>query len=687
MRRWPWLAGAVVVAVTAAIAADRLAPPDLARLQGRSTVVVDADGRLLRPFATADDTWRLPTRPDQVDPLYLAMLRAVEDRRYGWHPGIDPLAALRAMGQAARHGRVISGASTLTMQTARLLNPKPRTWSAKLAESARAVQLQARLGRDGVLEAYLTLAPFGGTLEGVTAASLAWFGKEPAKLSPAEAALLVALPQSPERLRPDRRPEAARLARDRVLDRAAARGVIARDVAEAAKAEPVPTFQRPMPMLAPHLSERLAAASPRGSIVHTRIDSGLQRGLEGLGRAMAARLDPGSDMAVVIVANRDRRLLAHLGSADWASRQVDLTQAVRSPGSALKPFIYAMAFDDLSLHPGTLMADMPQRFGDWLPRNFDHDFHGTVTAREALQRSLNVPAVQVLERVGPTRFVALLQQAGARLAFPPGGDEPGLPLALGGVGIRLGDLAMLYAALADGGRVLPLSMLAPSELSDETAPAPKRLVGEAAARAVIDVLEGSPAPDGIATGAGVARARRIAFKTGTSFGFRDAWTVGSSADYTVAVWVGRADGAPRPGEMGRTAAAPVLFRAFDLLPPDRAPRPAPSQPDHALFHRNPPPALARLAPAGEPVAATGGRSDPLRILFPPDGATVESLDDGIGLNAVGGRAPYRWVADGKPLNTGSTFWRPDGDGFARLVVIDTEGRRAAAAIRVVVPGK
>lgn len=686
MKLWQGLLAGVAVVAGLAIAADRLAPPNLARLQGRSTVVVDADGRLLRPFATADDTWRLPTRPDQVDPLYLAMLRAVEDRRYGWHPGIDPLAALRAVGQAARHGRVVSGASTLTMQTARLLEPKRRTWGAKLIESARAVQLQARLGHDGVLEAYLTLAPFGGTLEGVSAASLAWFGKDPLKLSPAEAALLVALPQSPERLRPDRRPEAARAARDRILDRAAARGVIAGDVAEAAKSEPVPTFQRAMPMLAPHLSERLAAAAPRGTIVRTRIDGNLQRGLEALGRAMAARLEPGSDTAIVIVANRDRRLLAHLGSADWTSRQLDLSQAVRSPGSALKPFIYALAFDDLSLHPGTLMSDMPQRFGDWVPRNFDHDFHGTITAREALQRSLNVPAVQALEQVGPTRFVALLQQSGARLTFPPGGDEPGLPLALGGVGIRLGDLAMLYAALADGGRVLPLSVLA-AEATTE----PKRLVGEAAARAVIDILEGSPAPDGIATGSGVARARRIAFKTGTSFGFRDAWTVGSSADYTVAVWVGRPDGAPRPGEMGRTAAAPILFRAFDLLPPDRAARPAPGQPDHALFHRDPPPALARLAPRGDATipmgASSGGRTDPLRILFPPDGATVESLSDGIGLNAVGGRAPYRWVADGRPLAAGSTFWRPDGDGFARLVVIDTDGRRAAAAIRVTVPGQ
>lgn len=671
---------ALIAGVLALAVVDRLFPPDLGRLAGRSTVVLDADGRLLRPFASAEGTWRLPTWPDRVDPLYLAMLKAVEDRRYGWHPGVDPAAIFRAVGQAILHRRIVSGASTLTMQTARLLSPKRRTFGAKLVEAARALQLQARLGRDGVLEAYLTLAPFGGPIEGVTAASLAWFGKEPDRLTSAEAALLVALPQSPERLRPDRHPEAARAARDRVLDRAVHRGVIAPDVAEAAKAEPIPTVQRPIPMLAPHLAEHLAAEAGRGAVVRTRIDGGLQRGLEALGRSQVVRMEAGTDLAVVILANRDRRLLAHLGSADWSARQLDLSQALRSPGSALKPLIYAVAFDDLSLHPGTLMDDMPQRFGDWAPRNFDQDFHGTVTAREALQRSLNIPAVQVLEKVGPARMIALLRLTGVEMAFP-GNADPGLPLALGGVGVRLMDLATLYAGLADGGRVLPISVL-----TGERAPEPRRLVGEAAARAVVDVLEGSPMPDGIASGSGVARPRRVAFKTGTSFGFRDAWTIGASADYTVAVWVGRPDGAPRPGELGRSAAAPIMFHAFDLLPPDRAARPAPSQPDHALFHRLPPPALVRLNPTAEPAAASG-RSEPLRILFPPDGTTVESLEDGVGLRAVGGHPPYRWAANGRPLGENTAFWRPDGEGFSRLVVIDSEGRRSVTSIRVVIPGK
>lgn len=668
---------AALAAAIGVVTLDRLFPPDLSRLNDRSTVVLDADGRLLRPFPTVDDTWRLPTAPDQVDPLYLAMLRRVEDRRFGWHPGIDPVAALRATGQAIDRGRIVSGASTLTMQVARLLAPKPRTLAAKLSEAVRAIQIQSRLGADGVLAAYLTLAPFGGRLEGVTAASLAWFGKDPAHLSPAEAALLVALPQSPERLRPDRHPEAARRARDRVLDRAAAAGLIGAATADGAKAEPVPTVQRPMPMAAPHLSERLAAEAGRGATVRTRLNLGMQRAVEALGRVQVARMEAGTDLAIVVIANRDRRLLAHLGSGDWAARQVDLTQAVRSPGSALKPFIYALAFDDLSLHPYTLIMDSPQRFGDWLPRNFDHDYHGLVTAREALQGSLNMPAVLTLEKVGPARLAALLQLSGARLSFPDASDV-GLPLALGGVGIRLTDLVMLYAALADGGRVLPISTIA-----GEPAPKPRRLVGEAAARAVIDILEGSPPPDGIATGSGVSRTRRIAFKTGTSFGFRDAWTIGVSADYTVGVWLGRPDGAPRPGELGRSAAAPILFRVFDLLPPDHAPRPPPAQPDHALFRRPPPPALVRLNADSQP--ATGTVAEPLRILFPPDGATVETLAEGIALRASGGRPPFRWIAEGRQLPDPASFWRPDGEGFARLVVVDSEGRRATASIRVTTP--
>lgn len=665
---------ALAMMAGAAFLVDRAMPLDLGRYQARSTVVRDAQGGILRAFPAPEGQWRIETAVADVDPLYLAMLKAVEDRRFGSHPGVDPLAALRAAGQLIGEGRIVSGASTLTMQAAKLLDPRPRTWRAKVVEAVRALQMQARLGGDGVLGVYLTLAPFGGAIEGATAASYAWFGKLPAHLSPAQAALLVALPQSPERLRPDRNPAAAKRARDRILDIAVAQGVLGQSAAEAAKAEPLPTAQLAMPMSAPHLAERLAASAAKGASIATHIDPAMQAALERFARAWRPKLEAGANLAAMIVSNKDRRLLAHLGSLDWLECQIDLTMAVRSPGSALKPFLYAVGFDDLAIHPATLIDDMPQRFGDWAPRNFDHDFHGRVTAREALQRSLNVPAVQVLERVGPARFAGRLTQAGARLVLPAAA-EPALPLALGGVGTRLWDLAMLEAALADGGLALPIAVV------PGAAPAPVMLVGAAAARATIDILEGSPAPDGIATGSGIARTRRIAFKTGTSFGFRDAWTIGASADYTVAVWVGRPDGAPRPGELGRTAAAPALFAIFDLLPPDRAPRAAPAEPGHALFRRAAPPAIARLEPRPEQ-DRTG-----LRILFPPDGATVEALDEGISLNAAGGRGPWRWIVEGHELPADTRFWKPDGAGFAKFVLVDADGARVASTIKVTLPGR
>lgn len=670
---------ATVLCLGVAAGLDFLLPPDLSRWNQRSVQVTDSDGRLLRPFATPDGLWRLETGPEDVDPLYLALLRMAEDRRFGWHPGVDPAAVLRAAGQALVHQRVVSGASTLTMQTARLLSPKARTLPAKLQEALRAVQLQARLGTAGVLRIYLTLAPFGGPLEGVTAASLAWFGKPPHSLTPAEAALLVALPQSPERLRPDRNPEAARLARNRILQRAVDRGLLSAEVAGAAMTEPVPVVQRPMPMLAPHLTERLAAeraagASP-GTVIRTTLNGPLQHRLEELGRTTLSRLKGDADLAVVVVETQSHRVIAHLGSGDWRQRKLDLSMAVRSPGSALKPFIYALAFDDLSLHPGTIIPDAPERFGSWMPNNFDQDFHGQVTAREALQRSLNIPAVLALEQVGPVRFATLMGIAGANLVFP-GTEDPGLPVALGGVGIRLMDLAKLYAGLADGGQIYPLRLTA-----DAPPGQPYRLVGEAAAHAVMTVLDGSPLPDGLAGGYAIARDRRVGFKTGTSFGFRDAWTAGSSADYTVAVWVGRADGSGRPGQMGRNAAAPLLFRVFDLLPPDRAPRRPPRDPDHALFRSQPPAALRVLGTDPGAPAATATR-ERLRILFPPDGSTIEPLEEGIALKAAGGRPPLRWVANGVPLAAGSTFWQPDSSGFSRLSVVDADGRRSAITLQV-----
>jgi penicillin-binding protein 1C len=675
----------------AAVVADLAFPPDLSRLDDSSRLVLAADGSLLRGFTTESGVWRLPADPDAVDPVYMTMLLAWEDQRFHRHPGIDPLAVGRAFGQMVGHGRVVSGASTITMQTARLLEPKRRTLGAKLHQMWRALQLERRFGKDEILTQYLTLAPYGGNLEGIRAASLAWFGKEPRHLAPAEAALLVALPQSPESLRPDRHPERARAARDKVLGVMEERGVLTADIAAEARRDPVPSLRRSLPFNAPHLAWRMTVAHPEARIIGSTIDAELQRALERLVLTEQDRLDEGAGVAVMVVENAGRRVLAYLGSSDFFDDgrfgQIDMIQAVRSPGSTLKPFIYGMAFDDLLIHPETIVADMPTRYGNYQPENFLKVYRGEVSIRDALQHSLNIPAVTILKHVGPRRLDARLTGVGARLDYGGGGPEPGLPLALGGVGTTMRDLVTLYAGLADGGVVMPLSF-GPDEAEEA---APVSLIGEAAAWYVTRILEDAPPPTDFVDSRVTRDKRRIAFKTGTSYGNRDAWAIGYDARYTVGVWIGRPDGTPSPDRYGRATAAPVLFRIFRQLPDSG--RPAnPSRPDGVVdaSNRGLPPGMQRIS-AGERAPDSISRSliQPLLVSFPPDGAVVE-LREGEGgyapvpLVADGGRKPLRWLVNGEPLNAPPhrrrADWRPDGEGYVQITVIDANGAAARAQV-------
>jgi penicillin-binding protein 1C len=675
----------------AAVVADLAFPPDLSRLDDSSRLVLAADGSLLRGFTTESGVWRLPADPDAVDPVYMKMLLAWEDQRFHRHPGIDPLAVGRAFGQMVGHGRVVSGASTITMQTARLLEPKRRTLGAKVHQMWRALQLERRFGKDEILTQYLTLAPYGGNLEGIRAASLAWFGKEPRHLAPAEAALLVALPQSPESLRPDRHPDRARAARDKVLGVMEERGVLTADIAAEARRDPVPSLRRSLPFNGPHLAWRMTVAHPEARIIGSTIDAELQRALERLVLTEQDRLDEGAGVAVMVVENAGRRVLAYLGSSDFFDDgrfgQIDMIQAVRSPGSTLKPFIYGMAFDDLLIHPETIVGDMPTRYGNYQPENFLKVYRGEVSIRDALQHSLNIPAVTILKHVGPRRLDARLRSVGARLDYGGGGPEPGLPLALGGVGTTMRDLVTLYAGLADGGVVMPLSY-GPDEAEEA---APVSLIGEAAAWYVTRILEDAPPPTDFVDSRVTRDKRRIAFKTGTSYGNRDAWAIGYDARYTVGVWIGRPDGTPSPDRYGRATAAPVLFRIFRQLPDSG--RPAnPSRPDDAVdaSNRGLPPGMQRIS-AGERAPDSISRSliQPLLVSFPPDGAVVE-LREGEGgyapvpLVADGGRKPLRWLVNGEPLDAPPhrrrADWRPDGEGYVQITVIDANGAAARAQV-------
>ena len=682
------LVASAALIVSALFVLDRFLPPDLGRYGRTSVVVTDRDGGILRAFQTAEGAWRLPTRVGDVDPRYIALLRAYEDQRFDEHVGVDPLAVARAAWQWISSGHVVSGASTLTMQAARLLEPRPRSLGAKLHQMARALQLEERLPKDRILTIYLTLAPFGGNLEGVRAASLAYFGKEPRRLSLGEAALLVALPQSPERLRPDRYPAAALAARAKVLHRLEEHGLLSQtDVADALS-EPLPATRLAFPFLAPHLTQHLAARAAPGSTIATPIDRGLQSSLEALARREAQRFDDGGDLAVVVVDNHTHAVRAYLGSADFFGPhgQIDLARAPRSPGSALKPFIYGLAFEDRVIHPASLIDDEPLRFGDYVPRNFDRQFQGTVSVREALQQSLNVPAVALLDRIGPVRFVGDLRAAGAVLGFQRLAGTPSLPVALGGLGISLADITMLYGSFPNGGEVTSL------RLTEGATPKPVRLMGAAAAWYVTDILRSSPLPEGYAQALGLTRARDIAFKTGTSYGFRDAWAMGYSPDYTVGVWVGRADGSPRPGHFGRNTATPILLKTFDLLPPDQTSfGAAPAEALSASSNGELPLGLRHFSP-DQPGSAHPGAGTPPRILFPPDGAVVEwhaedGAHGGLPLKAEGGAKPLAWIVNGAPLeNTrivGNGAWQPDGDGFTRIAVVDAEGRSAQVRVRVV----
>ncbi|MFT4014182.1 MAG: penicillin-binding protein 1C [Paracoccus sp. (in: a-proteobacteria)] len=639
--------------------------------------VLARDGSLLRAFQVADGRWRLDAGP--VDPLFLDMLVMWEDRRFERHGGVDVWAMARAGMQAARRGRVVSGGSTLSMQVARLLEEGPRRqWSGKLRQVRLALALERRLEKREILSLYLRLAPYGANVEGIRAASLQWFGKEPRRLTPAQAALLVALPQSPETRRPDRFPQAAKAARDRVLARAADAGLILERDARAAMAEPVPRARRAFPAMAPLLAARLVREHPGAGRIETTIDPRLQaraealasRAVRGAGRRLSA--------AIILADHRRGEILAEVGAADWTDGAsagfVDMARAWRSPGSTLKPFVYGLAFDQGLAHPETLIEDRPTAFGRWQPQNFDHMFRGSVSLSNALIWSLNIPVVKLAEALGPNRVAQMLERGGIGLRLP--GEAPGLAMVLGGAGVTLEGLAQGYAALARGGRGITLSAL-----PGEARALPVPIFGAAAAWQVGDILARNPAPRG-------ARLRPMAYKTGTSYGHRDALAVGFDGAHLGAVWLGRPDGTPVPGAFGGDLAAPVLFDLFDALPAVALPPPPPqvlTLPNSAL-----PLPLRRFAPPGEVSRGLSrpAAPDALRLTYPPDGAEIEA---GAGLiaKAQGGRGPWTFLVNDAPARIALTQPQADlpdpGPGFARLTVIDADGASASAAIRLHLP--
>ena len=554
-----WALGCVVLVVALLWLADRIWPlplpqDDLAR------VVLAEDGTPLWRFADANGVWRYPVQTREVSPYYLDALLTYEDRWFYQHPGVNPLALVRATWQNLTGARVVSGGSTLSMQVARLLDPHSRTLHGKLRQLWRTAQLEWHLSKDEILNLYLNRAPFGGTLQGVAAASWAYLGKSPSQLTHAEAALLAVLPQAPSRLRPDRHPQRAQEARDKVLRRLAEFQVWPQPAVDEALEEPLLLAPRLEPSLAPLLARRLNRPdSP--PLIRTTLDATLQRRLEDLLLGWRARLPEHTSAAILVVEEENMAVRAYLGSVDINDTKrfghVDMISALRSPGSTLKPFLYGMALDDGLIHSESLLQDVPRRYGDYRPGNFSMGFTGAVPASTALSSSLNLPAVQLLEAYGPKRFAAQMRIGGMPLALPALA-EPNLALILGGAGSRLEDLVSGYSALARDGKSATL------RLQPEDALRERPLLSPGAAWIVRRILSGQARPDRDPRAELVQRPV-LAWKTGTSYGFRDAWAIGVGPRYLIGVWIGRPDGTPVPGQFGLASAAPLMLQVHDVL--------------------------------------------------------------------------------------------------------------------------
>lgn len=655
---------------------DKALPPDFSRYDQVAREVLDENGESLRVFLSSDGYHRLQTTVDDVDPDYLKLLIAYEDQRFFDHGGVDAKAIARAAVQAFSNRRIISGASTLTMQTAKLLEPRPRTARSKFIEMLRAWQLEHRLTKDEILNIYLTLAPYGGNREGVRAAAHAYFGHGPEELSLAEAALLVALPQSPTKRRPDRNPTAAAIAREKVLRIAAPRLGFSQKEQDIAATAPVEVRLRSLPQLAPHASERALQLSSDNRVEST-LNKDLQAHVERLAASHIQSLPPQQSLAILVVENKRREIKAYVGSPDFTDTTrlgaIDMTLATRSPGSTLKPFIYALAFERGILDPKTKIWDGPRQFGHYAPTNFEDSYHGQLSIAQALQKSLNVPAVAVLERLGPLWTAETLKDAGLRLDFGPGNTRPGLAFALGGVGTSLTELVAAYAALADDGQIRPLQLI---KSEQATAKPIKALVKPQTRKALKHILENTYVPEGFAKRGRAKNQQGIAFKTGTSYGFRDAWAIGYTDHHIIAVWIGRADGTPSPGQFGAKTAAPLLFRIFELLPPGAQ---VVYHPKWSSFDRLPP-ALQYFDKTQQ--------NQSLQIAHPSSGSTYWLPQPGAGLelSVNGGTPPYEWLVNGQPLQADSkwrqTIWKPDGPGFVTLVAIDAHGQRAEATVKI-----
>ncbi|MEN8236357.1 MAG: penicillin-binding protein 1C [Pseudomonadota bacterium] len=660
---------------------NTLFPPNLERLNERSTVVYDQEGEPLHVSCSSNqDLWCLPVKANQVDLNFLKHLILIEDKRFWSHWGVDLGSMLRALYQLARNRKVISGASTLTMQTVRLLEPRPRTVTSKVIEMFRAWQLEWHFTKTQILEMYLTLAPYGGNITGVWAAATTYFGHRPNRLTPAESAMLVALPRAPTKLRPDRAPLRLQKLRNRVLRKLHQHNLVTLSQMQEAQNQSIPTRRFAFPKRVPHLARRLRFAHPKMFEHHSFIDAQIQQSVKEIVRAAIVPKSSAS-IAVLVLDNQTQQVCAYVGSRNFWSKmscgQMDYIRAIRSPGSTLKPFVYGMGFDQGLIHPQTLLKDLPQRYGAYAPSNFDHSFHGELTVAEALRKSLNIPAVTVLNTVGPLHFVSHLQQTGVRLRMPYQGAAPNLAISLGGVGMSLEELVLLYSTLGHHGEVKPL------HYSDEVAfGLHSQLLSGQAAQHLRSILTLSDHFSPLSAG----HRGEFALKTGTSHGHRDAWAIGVGSGYTVGVWMGCPNNASLRGSTGLSAAVPIINKVFQVLP-TRVCHPvvAKSSSDiHTPYQLKSHVVQSQLSVHHMPESLT--------IQFPVNGTVLQPTRNELGefhpvsLVVQGQKGEVTWLING--CTTGLVkerhriLWVPPSIGFYSLVAIDAAGYQAKVEVEI-----
>jgi penicillin-binding protein 1C len=552
-----------------------------------STVLLDRNGQLLGASIADDGQWRFPPR-SSVPEQFAQALVLYEDRRFHAHPGVDPLALARAIRDNIRAGEVVSGASTITMQVIRLSrkNSNRTVWE-KLVEMVFALRLDLTLSKDEILALFASHAPFGGNVVGLDAAAWRYFAREPEKLSWAEHAMLAVLPNDPALIHPGRNRELLLEKRNGLLDLLCERGVIDERTCSLAKDEPLPPKPHLLPMLAPHLLARVRTTERVSTRVVTTLERAVQAGAAAIVARHSERLAGGGihNAAALILDTRSGEVLAYVGnSGDFSGgehgNQVDLITARRSTGSILKPLLYAALVETGEMLPGQLVPDIPARYGSFMPKNYSRSYEGAVPAYRVLAASLNVPAVHMLSSFGVDRYLGFLKRLGMSTLHRTGADY-GLSLILGGAEGTLWELTGIYASLARSVLRYPDSTLEP------VFHAPVVLRGElpgggAHREESIRQQQGNPLSPGAcwltlkamvdAERPGVERgwreygsSQKIAWKTGTSYGYRDAWAIGVTPHHAIGVWVGNADGAGRPGLIGTIAAAPLLFDLFDLF--------------------------------------------------------------------------------------------------------------------------